>query len=53
MQMQFYDLIGDIHGQARELTQLLEQLSYSKKNDIWQHENRKVIFLGIEVYAID
>ena len=44
--MQFYDLIGDIHGQARELTQLLEQLSYSKKNDIWQHENRKVIFLG-------
>ena len=44
--MQYYDLIGDIHGQARELTQLLEKLSYSKKNDIWQHENRKVIFLG-------
>tara|TARA_B110000008_G_scaffold266572_1_gene292855 strand:+ start:409 stop:1332 length:924 start_codon:yes stop_codon:yes gene_type:complete len=44
--MQFYDLIGDIHGQATELTRLLEKLSYSKKNDFWQHENRKVIFLG-------
>lgn len=44
--MQFYDLIGDIHGQARELIQLLEKLSYKKINNIWQHENRKVIFLG-------
>ena len=44
--MQFYDLIGDIHGQATELTRLLEKLSYTKKNDIWQHNNRKVIFLG-------
>ena len=44
--MQSYDLIGDIHGQADELTQLLELLSYKKKNNIWQHQNRKVIFLG-------
>jgi hypothetical protein len=44
--MQFFDLIGDIHGQANELIQLLEKLSYTKKNNIWQHENRKVIFLG-------
>ena len=44
--MQFFDLIGDIHGQANVLIQLLEKLSYTKKNNIWQHENRKVIFLG-------
>ena len=44
--MQLYDLIGDIHGQASELVHLLEKLSYTKKNDIWQHENRKIIFLG-------
>ena len=44
--MQLYDLIGDIHGQASELNRLLEKLSYTKKNDIWQHNNRKVIFLG-------
>ena len=44
--MQLYDLIGDIHGQATELNRLLEKLSYTKKNDIWQHNNRKVIFLG-------
>ena len=44
--MQLYDLIGDIHGQARELTHLLEKLSYSMKNNIWQHKNRKIIFLG-------
>jgi len=44
--MQFYDLIGDIHGQATELIRLLEKLSYKKINNIWQHENRKIIFLG-------
>jgi hypothetical protein len=46
MAMQFYDLIGDIHGQATELIRLLEKLSYKKINNIWQHENRKIIFLG-------
>ncbi len=44
--MQFYDLIGDIHGQATELIRLLEKLSYKKINNIWEHENRKIIFLG-------
>lgn len=44
--MQSFDLIGDIHGQANELIELLEKLSYEEKNNIWQHENRKVIFLG-------
>ena len=44
--MQPYDLIGDIHGQANELIKLLEKMSYVKNDGIWQHHNRKVIFLG-------
>ena len=46
MTMQFYDLIGDIHGQALELEQLLEKLSYKKNDNVWQHQDRKMIFLG-------
>jgi len=41
-----YDLIGDIHGQAPELLKLLAKLSYNNINGIWQHPERKVIFLG-------
>ena len=43
---QSYDLIGDIHGQAPELVRLLEKLSYSNVNGVWQHAERKMIFLG-------
>jgi hypothetical protein len=46
MKKQSYDLIGDIHGQAPELVRLLEKLSYKKINGVWQHAERKVIFLG-------
>ncbi len=41
-----YDLIGDIHGCAKTLTALLDKLGYRKKDNIYKHENRKVIFLG-------
>jgi hypothetical protein len=41
-----YDLIGDIHGQAPELIRLLKKLSYRQFNGVWQHTDRKVIFLG-------
>lgn len=41
-----YDLVGDIHGQVDELVKLLEKLSYRKINGIWQHPDRKMIFLG-------
>ena len=44
--MQPYDLIGDIHGQANELVKLLKKMSYVKNDGIWQHQSRKVIFLG-------
>ena len=41
-----YDLIGDIHGCAHTLERLLQQLDYRKRNGVWQHPERKVIFLG-------
>lgn len=41
-----YDLIGDIHGCAHTLERLLHQLDYRKSNGVWQHPDRKVIFLG-------
>lgn len=41
-----YDLIGDIHGHATELVLLLEQLGYERRNGVFSHPQRKVIFLG-------
>lgn len=43
---QHYDIIGDIHGQATELINLLEKMGYSLQNNHYQHPTRKVIFLG-------
>jgi hypothetical protein len=41
-----FDLIGDIHGHADELVQLLELLGYEKTHGSYRHPERKVIFLG-------
>ena len=41
-----YDLIGDIHGHAEELVQLLEALGYRKTQGVYRHPERKVVFLG-------
>ncbi len=41
-----YDLIGDIHGHADELVQLLHVLGYENHHGIYRHPERKVIFLG-------
>ena len=41
-----YDLIGDIHGHADELTELLTKLDYKLCNGAWSHDHRMVIFLG-------
>ncbi|MCA9008922.1 MAG: metallophosphoesterase [Planctomycetaceae bacterium] len=41
-----YDLIGDIHGHASELIQLLEILGYRKNQGVYEHPERRVIFLG-------
>lgn len=41
-----YDLIGDIHGHADELSQLLKLLGYEKVQGSYRYPDRKVIFLG-------
>jgi len=41
-----YDLIGDIHGHADALEQLLKTLGYSRQKDVYRHPNRQAIFLG-------
>lgn len=42
-----YDIIGDIHGQAEKLTNLLKKMGYCKnKNGVWNHSDRQVVFLG-------
>ena len=40
------DLIGDIHGFADKLEELLEKLGYSKTNNYYSHPTRKVLFVG-------
>ncbi len=42
-----YDFIGDIHGYAKHLRKLLEQLGYRKNGSTYTHpEYRKVVFIG-------
>ncbi|WP_018403509.1 metallophosphoesterase [Marinobacter gelidimuriae] len=41
-----YDLIGDIHGYATELKALLAKMDYQEIDGVWQHPERRVIFLG-------
>jgi len=41
-----YDLIGDIHGHADELVQLLAALGYRRERGAFRHPERTAIFLG-------
>jgi len=42
-----YDIIGDIHGHAEKLANLLRKMGYCKnQNGVWNHSERQVIFLG-------
>lgn len=40
------DLIGDIHGHADKLEELLLKLGYMKRNGAYTHPERKVLFVG-------
>lgn len=40
------DLIGDIHGYAEKLEELLVKLGYSKSEGVYSHPERKVLFVG-------
>ena len=41
-----FDIIGDIHGHADKLEDLLVKLEYKKINGLYSHANRKVLFVG-------
>src|SRR5690242_9069985 len=41
-----YDVIGDIHGHADALRRLLIKLDYREIAGVFQHDTRKVIFIG-------
>ncbi|WP_068826769.1 metallophosphoesterase [Pseudomonas sp. BMS12] len=41
-----YDLIGDVHGCARSLERLLEQMGYRQQGGVWRHPQRMALFLG-------
>lgn len=41
-----YDIIGDIHGHAQKLWDLLESLGYSKRAGVYVHPRRRALFLG-------
>ncbi len=40
------DFIGDIHGHADKLEELLQKLGYTKINGVYSHPDRKVLFVG-------
>ena len=44
--MSGYDIIGDIHGHARELKALLIDLGYSRFGQSYRHPDRRVVFVG-------
>ncbi|MFM7107886.1 MAG: metallophosphoesterase, partial [Planctomycetaceae bacterium] len=41
-----YDLIGDVHGHADALRALLQSLGYARRQGVFVHPDRRVIFLG-------
>lgn len=44
--MQYYDVIGDIHGHADALEALLLRLGYQYKDSVYQHTSNKALFVG-------
>ena len=41
-----YDVIGDVHGHAIELENLLRRMEYSDTSGVWRHPRRTAIFVG-------
>ncbi|MEH6471907.1 MAG: metallophosphoesterase [Halopseudomonas sp.] len=46
MEFDGYDLIGDVHGCARSLEQLLQKLGYRLRSGCYRHPSRQAIFIG-------
>ena len=41
-----YDIIGDVHGCAEKLEQLLHNMGYAEVNGAWKHPTRQAVFVG-------
>ncbi|MDT3679250.1 MAG: metallophosphoesterase [Burkholderiaceae bacterium] len=41
-----YDIVGDVHGHADKLEQLLARMGYRKIAGTWRHPERQAIFVG-------
>ena len=41
-----YDVIGDVHGCADELEELLRVLGYRERGGVWRHPDRQAVFVG-------
>ena len=41
-----YDVIGDVHGHADALTELLAAMDYVESDGVWAHQDRQAIFVG-------
>lgn len=41
-----YDIIGDIHGHADELVELLELMNYQLVDGVYRHDQRMAVFCG-------
>ena len=40
------DVIGDIHGRATALENLLLQMGYARRDGVWRHPERIAVFIG-------
>lgn len=41
-----YDIVGDVHGHAHKLEDLLRLLGYRLRHGVWQHPERHLVFVG-------
>lgn len=41
-----YDIIGDVHGHADQLKNLLKKMDYKLIGDVYTHASRKAVFVG-------
>ena len=41
-----FDVIGDIHGYASALENLLKKMGYAKRDGVWRHPERMAVFIG-------
>lgn len=41
-----HDIIGDVHGHAQELRELLKHLGYRETDRAWRHPTRQALFVG-------